>query len=204
MKIGSRLFVLKLLLSATLVAPQVQAQDQDSALQEARKQGGVFAETQRTSRTEAFEQRPPFGGVSLYAYLSRAWSVNSFYTVFRGQGAEQTWFWVVKRISWAPGGTRTVVWADSRSCPAVESTLTAMENMPPVRPDVPRLGTESANLGLVLDGTRHVFWNSLARSGDNDATVALEIVGNVNSPVAQWWSAGEAALAECWSETAPS
>jgi hypothetical protein len=164
----------------------------------------LFSEALKNSRNLPFEQRTPFGGIGEIGALSRDWSVNSFYTAYRGEYPTQTKFWAIRRVVGASDTVRPVVWADSRSCPAVEQTLTEMERLPAVRPDAPQLGEESENMGLVMDGTHHVFWNRWARSGGDDATVGLEITGNINSPIAKWWSKGVANLASCWKPTPPS
>lgn len=59
-------------------------------------------------------------------------------------------------------------------------------------------------MGIMLDGTPHVFWNRYARSGENEATVGLEVTGNNNSPMAKWWSKSVACLTSCWNVTPPS
>ena len=181
---------LPLLLMSLLLASPVAAQ---SAFP------GVAAE----ARGLMFEGRQPFAGLNEVGALSQTWSVNTFYAVFRGRYPEQTVFWTVRRVTGDQHGVQAVRWADSRACQAVEATLRSMENLPPVRPDAIALGVEAANLGIVLDGTWHTFWNKYAKTGDNDATVRLEIQGNVNSPVAQWWAASVAALVDCWTETEP-
>lgn len=163
----------------------------------------AFQETERASRELLFEQRGAFGGLAEYAYLQRSWSVNTFYTVFRGQYPNQTRFWVVRRVTGAPGQAETVLWADSRFCAGVERALIAMEDLPSVRPDALQLGIEAENIGLVMDGAQHIFWNRWARSGRNDSTVGLQITGNVNSPIAEWWSAAAADLAPCWESATP-
>lgn len=162
-----------------------------------------FQEMERASRNLLFDQHSPFGGLAEYAHLSRAWSVNTFYTVFRGHYPSQSKFWVVRRVSGAPGEAQRVLWADSRSCSGVESALIAMERMPVVWPDAPQLRREAGNLGVVLDGTHHIFWNRVARSGPNNATVGLEITGNVNSPIARWWAATADDLSACWQTATP-
>ena len=78
-----------------------------------------------------------------------------------------------------------------------------MEGLPAVRPDAIRLGEESEELNITLDGTHHIFWNRWARSGRQDATVGLEITGNVNSPIAVWWARSADRLAECWTDQPP-
>src|SRR5690606_33892944 len=116
------------------------------------------------------------------------WSVNAFYAVFQGEHPRQTTFWVVRRVTGDRSGAKAVRWADSRTCPAVETVLLAMEEAPPVRPDAIGLGVEAPNLGIVFDGTWHTFWNSSARADDNNTAVRFEMQGNVNTPFAQWWS----------------
>jgi hypothetical protein len=129
--------------------------------------------------------------------------VNTFYAVFRGEYPRQSTHWVIRRVEGERGRDARVLWADSRTCPAVEDALVAMERIPLVRPDAPRVGKESSYFGMVMDGTHHTFWNRNARSGQNDATVSLEIEGNVNSPMAAWWASSARRLAACWAEMQP-
>lgn len=131
------------------------------------------------------------------------WSVNTFYAVFRGQYPRQSTHWVVRRVEGAPNRDARVLWADSRTCPAVEQALIAMERIPAARPDAPGLGREAADFGMVMDGAHHTFWNRSARSGENEATVTLAIEGNVNAPIAGWWSTSASRLSGCWGETPP-
>lgn len=162
-----------------------------------------FQQVEQASRDTPFEGRRPFGGLAELTYLNQTWSVSTFYTVYRGQSPRQTKFWVVRRVTGAPGEGQSVRWADSRSCGGVERVLIAMERMPAVRPDAPHLGEEAKNIGLVLDGTAHIFWNRFARSGPENATVDLEISGNVNSPIARWWAGSADDLAGCWQTATP-
>lgn len=177
-------------LSAAIFASNVEAQS-------------VFNEAESAARNLSFENRDPFGGLSEFGWLSQAWSVNTFFAMFRGQYPNQTKFWIVRRLTGSRDQTNQPLWADSRSCPAVEQMLIAMERLPSVRPDAPQLGEEAANIGLVMDGTQHIFWNRGARSGANNASVGLEVTGNVNSPIAEWWADSTLALSSCWRETPP-
>jgi hypothetical protein len=163
----------------------------------------AFPEAQRTSRDLAFEDRTPFGGLSEINSRRGNWSVNTFYTAFRGQYPRQTRFWVVRRVRGSLHRNEPVLWADSRSCPAVEQVLTAMERLPAIRPDAPLLGQETRNHAIVLDGVGYTFWNSWAISGSEEATVGLEITGNVDSPMAAWWTKSAEILSACWRETPP-
>lgn len=162
-----------------------------------------FPDVAAQARDLTFESRGPFAGLNEIGALSQAWSVNTFYAVFRGDYPVQRVFWVVRRVTGDRHGAQVVRWADSRTCPAVQTLLLNMEDLPSVRPDAIALGTQAPNLGIVLDGTWHTFWSSHARSGDNDAMVKLEVQGNVNSPVAQWWAVSAEALAGCWTEAEP-
>ncbi|MFC5342693.1 hypothetical protein ACETK8_06050 [Brevundimonas staleyi] len=162
-----------------------------------------FRQIEGEARDLTFEGRGPFGGLSEVGALNRAWSVNTFYAVFRGDYPRQTVFWAIRREAGDHRGESGVVWADSRSCPAVERVLTDMERIPAVRPDAIRLGEESEILGIIFDGTAHTFWNSSARSGSQDARVGLEITGNVNSPIAVWWARSAEKLADCWAAEPP-
>lgn len=155
------------------------------------------------ARDLTFERSQPFAGLNEVGALSQVWSVNTFYAVFRGRHPDRTVFWAVRRVTGDRQGAQVARWADSRICPVVETVLLAMEELPIVRPNAIALGAESPNLGLVMDGTWHTFWSKSARSGDNNASVQLEIQGNVNSPVAQWWAESAEALAGCWTEAEP-
>ncbi len=123
-----------------------------------------FEQVERESRQLPFEQRGPFGGLAEVGSLNRQWSVNTFYAVFRNSYPNQTVFWIIRRVTGNANGVEKTVWADSRSCPVVEATLAAMEKLPVVRPDAIRLGEEAPNIGLVLDGTHHMFWNKYAKT----------------------------------------
>lgn len=63
---------------------------------------------------------------------------------------------------------------------------------------------EYRSLRVLLDGALHVFWNRYGRSGEDEATVGLEVTGNVNSPIAKWWSKSAVGLTPCWNVTPPS
>lgn len=159
-----------------------------------------FEEAERASRRLAILNTIPFGGVATIEPLSRQWTVNSFYVVQEAPAP----FWVIRRQMRAPfSGAFAMRWADSRNCPAVEKVLLAMEDLPLVRPDAPRLGVESNIPGRGPDAVEHIFWNSYARSGARDAGVTLETQSSSNSPVALWWDEASAQLAKCWAEAPP-
>ena len=161
-----------------------------------------FEEAQQSSRRLPFLNEIPFGGVATIESLTRQWTVNTFYII--RSGASSSPFWVMRRQMREPfSGRLHLRWADSRSCPAVEKVLMAMEDLPLVRPDAPRLGREFNIPGRGPDGVDHVFWNRDARSGPRDAGVSLEIEGSSESPVALWWDDASAQLAKCWTEIPP-
>lgn len=150
-----------------------------------------------------------FGGISQMQAFGLSWSVSAFYVVYDrspassgAPGAPTAWY-VVRRETGGSRVPQATEWADSRNCPGVADMLVSMEDLPLVRPDAPKIGRETQILGLVLDGVHHVFWNRWASSGDNDATVGLEVSGNVNSPVALWWKDAADGLKPCWSRTPP-
>ena len=111
---------MRLLLSAALLmaASPVMAQDDYEA---------VAAQ----AREVDFDRRRPFAGLNEIGALSQEWSVNAFYAVFQGEHPKQTTFWVVRRVMGDRSGAKAVRWADSRTCPAVETVLLAMEKIPP-------------------------------------------------------------------------
>lgn len=162
-----------------------------------------YADVAAQARELDFARARPFAGLNEIAALSQEWSVNAFYAASRRDGRHPARYWVVRRVAGDRQGAKAVRWADSRTCPAVETVLLAMEDLPPVRPDAVALGVEAPNLGIVFDGTWHTFWNRSARTGDNNAAVIFEVQGNVNAPFAQWWSEAARMLAPCWSDAAP-
>lgn len=161
-----------------------------------------FEGAERASRRLVVLGEIPFGGIATIESLSRQWTVNSFYIVRKG--APSAPFWVIRSQVRHPfSGALHLRWADSRSCPAVEKVLVAMEDLPLVRPDAPRLGREFNIPGRGPDGVDHIFWNRDARSGPKDTGVSLEIESSSGSPVALWWDDASIQLAKCWAETPP-
>lgn len=146
----------------------------------------------------AIDGRQPFATLSERGELSRAWSVNGFYALYADGAA----YWIVRRAAGTHLGQQAVLWADSRSCPALKDVLVTMEKIDGPRPVAAGL-RGNRPIGMVLDGVSYTFWNAWGVSGPSDATVSFEVRGNVNSPVAKWWETSAPKLKTCWSASAP-
>ncbi|PLR24280.1 hypothetical protein SGCZBJ_13445 [Caulobacter zeae] len=141
----------------------------------------------------------PFATLDQVAALGQFWTSNSLYAL-RDAGGERRW--VIRRAFGDLAGNKGLVWADSRTCPAVKAALEAMEALPPVRPEAPGVGVEDIK-PPPLDGIAHSFWNQGARTGAKGAAVAITIDGDMDSPVAGWWSQAAASLKGCWKGDEP-
>jgi hypothetical protein len=132
------------------------------------------------------------------------WITTTFFIGYMGSGPEGVPYWVARRLDGQGHSVdgSIVTWADSRTCPALIRVLEDMERLGSPWPDVPRLGRSEGG-PPVLDGVSITLWTRSARMGDNAALVELEMRGNVDSPIAKWWSDMQASLAPCWAETEP-
>lgn len=151
------------------------------------------------SRTVTHRGVRPFAALDQVAALGQFWTSNSLYALGGANGERR---WVIRRSFGQMSGDKGLVWADSRACPAVKSVLEAMEALPAVRLHAPGVGPQSQRAPL-MDGIAHRFWNQGARTGAADASVAVEIDGNADSPVAEWWSDAIGRLEGCWTEQEP-
>lgn len=157
-------------------------------------------------RHQPWPGREAFAGVTTSAALSRSWSANRFYIVTLGEWPNATRHWIVRRAfgeELGPdAGRTTVVWADSRSCPALAPVLQRMERMPAARIDVPGLGWEDDRWGLTFDGVHHRFWSHV-RDATTGSRMTMTLEGNLNTPVERWWSETLRRLEACWTTSPP-
>ncbi len=164
-----------------------------------------FHATVAEARAAAFQARPPVAQLSeAGGFDQRRWSVNTFYVVWSRESPARAPRYVARRQIGGRGAPTTELWADSRACPALIPALTAMAELPAARPAVPGLGRELRTVGLVLDGAHHTLWNSSALTEDGKAVVGLEITGDIDTPMAKWWSETQRALSACWTPETPS
>ncbi|MFJ6023239.1 hypothetical protein ACIQC9_01410 [Brevundimonas sp. NPDC092305] len=162
-------------------------------------QAQSFEEAKAAARRHEIEHQPPIAGVEQIAARNRDWSVNSFYRLWTGQGTERSSRWVIRRITRDDAGPR---YADARDCPAVNEVLAAIEDLPPPIMDMPGIGREApGEAEIVLDGVSQTLWARFARAGTGNASVNVEITGNVNSPAAIWWGESLPKLDRCWAST---
>ena len=89
------------------------------------------------------------------------------------------------------GADPETAWADSATCPAVQSVIVSMRNiqMPSPAPH----GRWSDSMPITLDGT---LYSLTAPSSDNMGE--LTISSNVGSPLASWIDASFKHLESCW------
>lgn len=87
---------------------------------------------------------------------------------------------------------RTILWANSRTCPALKPLLTSMHALEMPRP-LP-YGTHFAPGPMVIDGTGYRL-----RAPSSFSNGTLTITSNVGSPLAKWVDGAFATLAPCWS-----
>lgn len=90
-------------------------------------------------------------------------------------------------------------WADSRTCPAMRPVLDTMRALESPHPQVPGIDPYG---DIILDGAgyRLTVRARFANGQDGDLTYS----SNVGTPLAAWVGRSLAALAPCWSATAPS
>ncbi len=157
------------------------------------------AAARAAGRTISHVGARPFATLDQVAALGQFWTSNGFYAVRDSDGGRH---WVIRRAYGDLAGNKGLVWADSRTCPAVKSALEAMEALPAVRPEAPGLGVETLK-PPPLDGIAHTFWNQGARTGPTEAAVEVTIQGNMDSPVAVWWAGAVERLKGCWKPDEP-
>lgn len=177
---------------ATVSAGAVHAASSDEVRAQA-------AAARAAGRTIPHRNVRPFATLDQVAALGQFWTSNGFYAVREPDGARR---WIIRRAFGDLGGNKGLVWADSRTCPAVKTALEAMEALPPVRSEAPGLGVETLR-PMPMDGIFHAFWNEGARTGAGQAAVAITIEGNMDSPVAEWWANAAAGLKACWTSQEP-
>lgn len=147
-----------------------------------------------------------FAGITTLAVRSGSWSANRFYAVTVGEWPDSRRHWVIRRAHGDRHGPNAgeiaVVWADSRTCPAVERALVRMEAMPPFMPDAPGLGREDDRWSLTFDGVHHRFW-SRVKDRSSGRSMDITVEGNAGTPIERWWSRSLVDLESCWSPTEP-
>jgi len=158
-------------------------------------------------RHQPWPRREAFAGVTTSGGRSGSWSANRFYVIHLGKWPNTTHYWVARRASgesFGPtAGQTAIVWADSRSCPALERALLQLENLPAAWIDVPRLGREDQRWSWTLDGVHHRLW-STARDARTGLAMSLVLEGNVNTPIERWWTEALRRLEGCWTTATPS
>jgi hypothetical protein len=162
--------------------------------------GQTFEEIDEAAPAVQHRGQGPFLVFSHRYALPRHWSVNGFYTVWAGAGPDADVHWVIRRTWWSLTGERGVLWADSRTCNGMTEVLDRLEALVGPSPVVPGRGRRVAP--PVIDGAYHTLRQRSARDG-NDASVSMEITGNMDSVLADWWDAATPSLRGCWTETEP-
>lgn len=91
-----------------------------------------------------------------------------------------------------------IFWADSRTCPALRPVLDALRAVVAPHPQVPGIDPYG---DIILDGVGYRL-KTMARF-PNGQDGDLSYSSNVGTPLAAWIDRSLAALARCWSATAP-
>ncbi len=92
-----------------------------------------------------------------------------------------------------------IVWADSRSCPAMRQVLDTMRALASPHPQVPGIDPYG---DIILDGTGYRLTTKARFAGGCDGHLTYS--SNIGTPLAAWVDRSLAALAPCWSATAAS
>lgn len=93
-----------------------------------------------------------------------------------------------------------VLWADSRTCPAVRRVLTSMQTLALPSITVPGLDRYPGN--IVIDGVAYSLRAPALFVGRGGGQAVF--TSNVGTPLATWVDRSLAALGPCWSALAPS
>lgn len=91
-----------------------------------------------------------------------------------------------------------ILWADSRSCPAMRPVLDAMRAVASPHPQVPGIDPYG---DIIVDGAGYRL-TATARF-DNGQDGDLTYRSNIGTPLAAWVDKSLAALARCWSAVEP-
>ncbi|ATQ42833.1 hypothetical protein [Caulobacter mirabilis] len=163
-----------------------------------------FQATVAQAREADFQGYLPVAQLSEIVGFDKSWSVNTFYVIWTGKRPALTAHFVARRQTGGLALSTTERWADSRTCQALVPTLTAMEQLPDARVDIPDLGREVPETPRLLPaGLRLTLWAHGARAGADEALVDLEISGSADTPMAKWWSETQQALGACWKPDRP-
>lgn len=162
-----------------------------------------FADVNQRARRSHQDYMPVLAGLSEIAPFGHQWSVNTFFIFYRNQGPDRIRFWAIRREVGGHDGSTGVTWADSRTCPEVETTLIGFENLPPVHPYVIGLGGEDPQVAPAMDDSSYTAWSHFAASREPPAHFEYEITGGSRSPVATWWHQSLGAMQDCWTEAPP-
>lgn len=92
----------------------------------------------------------------------------------------------------------TVLWADSRACPAVRPMLVAMRAVALPHPWVPGIDAPGS---MVVDGTEYRLQTEAKFAHGRPAWV--DFGANVGTPLADWVERSFRTLASCWSPRPP-
>lgn len=161
-----------------------------------------LAEATASAEAASHHLYPSFAIMTTGAALSQQWSVTTFFIVWTGQGEARKPHFVARQTTGRLNEGGPTRWADSRACAPLIEVLESMERLPPVWLDVPGLGRSDDRLGLILDGVGHTLRHRWARH-DDGTTASIEISGNLNTPLAAWWSETNTRLSDCWRSDEP-
>jgi len=115
----------------------------------------------------------------------------------RDDGQQGTLHYKLRLTTTAPERPDTVLWANSRTCPAVRKVVASLRTLAPPRPAPPGFDEPAA---ILLDGVGYeLSVPALDPYGQSRVTWR----SNVDTPLAAWVDRSLAALAPCWSPAPP-
>jgi hypothetical protein len=157
-----------------------------------------------SARNVTFNERIP---TTFYATEQRgSWTLNAIYHQPSDQSAAEDAYWIIRRTSGrADTPSDHVMWADSRSCPALHGALWWMSRLEPPAVDILGLTPRQPAVGgppaiMRADAPIYTIWGLGHQADNSPAWVRMRSNSGL---LGEWGDATESNLRECWSEDAP-
>ncbi|MBS0296345.1 MAG: hypothetical protein JSR45_08535 [Proteobacteria bacterium] len=146
-----------------------------------------------------FRHQGPLVSVESFASMGGRHLRMDFFFVARPGSAP----WIVaRRLEDHLGKSPAVRWASSDTCPVLAPVTAELEQLraPLIRVPGVKHATEP---DLLLDGVAYSLWAHGAVYEGGRAMGAVQMTGNVDSPLAKWAQSAEARLKDCWADVKP-
>lgn len=147
-----------------------------------------------------FAGAPPSAGFTRYSAEMEPLNTVTFYALADREGSA-TRVWWAARLASDGGRGASGLWADSKSCPAVENVLRAMIDLPPGALTIGGLRSSDIEPRYQADGELYTAWSRAGLQADGSPiSVTLSSDGG---DLAAWGAASLAALDPCWRSELP-